>query len=233
MDGWREWGDQWGGVVKRDVLTSGEGLSKRDSTNQRDAFGKRAPHAVPIEVTVEPEFDEPTWEVRQPGTRKRRLDGRTRSILTMAAAAAVVVNAGAAWVYWQVTSAAPGHETAGASIALELRGRSDLNRHLLPGGTGNLTVTVTNDNDFPIKITSVTPGSGNIVADNERRDNGCRDATGVAMARTSFAVSWDVARNTVGAFTIPDGLRMAADANPACKGATFTVPVQVNGVGGG
>lgn len=243
--------------MKRDVLTSGSGTSegsgvsggsgttgdarksKRDlgndkwsATNRRDAFGKRTPQPVPIEMTVEPQIDEPTWEVRQPGTGKRRLDGRTRSILTMAAAAAVVVNAGAAWVYWQVT-AAPGHEVAGTMIALELRGHSDFNRQLLPGSTGNMTVTLTNDNDFPIRITSVAPGTGHIVADDEHREKGCREATGVTMTKPSFAVSWDVARNTIGAFTIPDGLRMAADAKPACRGATFTVPVQVNGVGGG
>jgi hypothetical protein len=223
--------------MKRDLLTSGSGQRnpaehKRAATNHRDAFGKRAPQQVPIEVTVQPEFDEPTWEVRQPGARKRRVDGRTRSILTMAAAAAVVVNAGAAWVYWQVTSSGPGQAPAGAAIALELRGRSDLNRQLLPGGVGNMTVTVTNDNNFPIRIVSVAPGSGNIVADNEHRDGGCRDATGVTMSRSSFPVSWEVARNTVGAYTIPAGLRMAAGANPACSGATFTVPVLVNGVGG-
>jgi hypothetical protein len=224
--------------MKRDLLTSGSGQrntpeNKRAATNHRDAFGKRAPQPAPIEVTVQPEFDEPTWEVRQPGSGKRRVDGRTRSILTMAAAAAVVVNAGAAWVYWQVTSSGPGRAAAGAAIALELRGRSDLNRQLLPGGTGNMTVTVTNDNDFPIRIVSVAPGNGNIVADNEHRDRGCRDATGVTMTRSSFPVSWEVARNTVGAYTIPAGLRMAAGANPTCAGATFTVPVQVNGVGGG
>jgi hypothetical protein len=208
-------------------------IDKRSTTNRRDAFGKRTPQPTPIEMTVEPQIDEPTWEVRRPGTGNRRLDGRTRSILTMAAAAAVVVNAGAAWVYWQVTASTPGHEAARTMIALELHGRSDFNRQLLPGSTGNMTVTLTNDNDFPIRITSVAPGTGNIVADDEHREKGCRDATGVTMTKPSVAVSWEVARNTIGAFTIPDGLRMAADANPACRGATFTVPVQVNGVGGG
>jgi hypothetical protein len=206
---------------------------KRSTTNRRDAFGMRTPQPAPIEMTVEPQIDEPTWEVRRPGTGKRRLDGRTRSTLIMAAAAAVVVNAGAAWVYWQVTASTPGHEVAGTTIALELRGRSDFNQQLLPGGTGNMTVTLTNDNDFPIRITSVAPGTGNVVADDEHREKGCRKATGVTMMKPSFAVSWEVARNTIGAFTIPDGLRMAADANPACRGATFIVPVQVNGVGAG
>jgi hypothetical protein len=225
--------------MKRDVLTSGagrskQGATKQDANPQRDAFGRRAPEPAPIEVTVEPEYDEPTWEVRQPGSKdKRRLDGRTRSILTMAATAAIVVNAGAAWVYWQVSTPGTSAGAAGSSIELELRGRSDLNLPLTPGSAGNMTVTLTNDNDFPIRITSVAPGRGNIVADDEHRDKGCRDGTGVSMTKASFTVSWDVTRNTIGAFTIPDGLRMTAGANPACKGATFTIPVQVSGVGGG
>jgi hypothetical protein len=114
---------------------------------------------------------------------------------------------------------------------MTLRGRSDLSRSLRPGGTGNLTVTLTNDNDFPIRITSVTPGPGNIIADDEHRDAGCLD-TGVSMTKTDFAVSWSVARNTIGAFTLPEGLRMSPHANQACEGATFTVPVRTSGFSG-
>jgi hypothetical protein len=204
--------------MKRDVLTAG-GESNT---------GKRPP----VEVTVRAaDIEEPTWEVRQPG-RKGRLDARTRSILSAAAVAAVVVNAGAAWAYWKVTASETASARAGTAVELTLRGRSDLNRPLQPGGTGNLTVTLTNDNDFPISITSVSPGPGNVVADDEHRDAGCRENTGVTLTKEAFAVSWDVARNTIGAFSIPDGLHMDQNANKACEGAIFTVPVQVSGISG-
>jgi hypothetical protein len=251
--------------MKRDVLTSRDGLFKREAaapseaatreaarpaatreaaaqrekaekraatrtSNLRDAFGQREPHVVPVEVTIEPACEEPTWEVFRPGG-KRRLDGRTRLVLTLAAVAAAAVNAGAAWMYWKVSGSEAAAERSGGTVVMALRGRSDLNRPLKPGRTGDLTVTVTNDKAFPIRITSVAPGPGNIVADDEHRDRGCKDATGVSMTRSSFAVSWEVARNTLGAYTIPDGLRMAADANPACEGAVFTVPVRVIGFG--
>ena len=209
-------------VMKRDVLTPHGQRSKLDGGSTR---------RPPIEVTVEPDMDEPTWEVRKPGGRGR-LDGRTRSILSAAAVAAIVVNAGAAWAYWKVTASETGMARAGTAVNLTLRGRSDLNRALLPGGTGNLTVTLTNDNDFPIRITSVSPGPGNVVADDEHREAGCRENTGVSLTKTAFEVSWEVAKNTIGAFSIPDGLRMEATAIRACQGATFTVPVQVSGVSG-
>jgi hypothetical protein len=180
-------------------------------------------------MVVEPDVDEPTWEVRHPHAGRRRLDGRTRSILTVAAAAAIVVNAGAAWAYWSITGSDTGRDSGGSAVELALRGRSDLNRPLTPGGTGNLTVTVTNDNDFPIRITSVTPGVGNIVADDEHRDKGCTGQV-ARITQKRFDVSWEVERNTIGAFTIPDGLIMQGGASPGCNGATFTVPVQASGV---
>src|SRR4051794_35779333 len=74
-----------------------------------------------------------------------RLDRRGRAILAAAAAVAVVVNAGAVWAYWGVTGSSTGL-SSGTGVQLTLRGRSDYNRPLTPGSTGNLVVTVTNDN---------------------------------------------------------------------------------------
>ncbi|GAA2614371.1 hypothetical protein [Paractinoplanes durhamensis] len=176
------------------------------------------------------DHEEPTWEIRHPTeVRRRRLDGRTRAILSAAAIIAVVVNAGAAWVYWRITGSETGHTSGGTAIVLALRARSDLNRPLTPGLNGNLTVTVTNDYDFPIRITAVTAGDGNIVADAEHRDAGCRDAR-VRFTRDRFLVSWEVPRNSIGAFTIPAALTMRADAAGACNGSMFTVPIQASGV---
>lgn len=214
--------------MKRDVLTARRGLSRREPERDRDT----EPEGPPIEVSVRPEYDEPTWEVRQPGTGRRRLDGRTRSILCAALAAAVVANAGVAWAYWKINGSRTSSAPAGTPVEMILRGRSDLNRPLTGDGTGNLTVTLTNDNDFPIRITSVSRAAGNVVADAEHRDAGCTDARGVAMARDSYSVSWEVARNTIGAFTIPDGLSMARNTSRSCWGATFTVPIRAVGVSG-
>ena len=185
-----------------------------------------------MHIELDPaDHEEPTWEVHRPGDRRRRrVDGRTRKILIAAAIGALVVNAGAAWTYWRITNSATGQAGDTGTVELALRARSDLNRPLRPGATGNLMVTVTNDNEFPIRITSVTPGVGNVVADDEHRDGGCR-VTEVSLAKAGFAVSWDVPRNTIGAFTIPGALSMRKSANPACLGAVFTVPVQASGRG--
>jgi hypothetical protein len=184
-----------------------------------------------MHIELDPaDHEEPTWEVRHPGApaRKKRLDRRTRMILGIAAAAAVVVNAGAAWAYWQITGSEVVHAADGPPIEMSLRARSDLNESLRPGATGNLIVTVTNDNSFPIKITSVT-GGGPIVADAEHEQAGCK-VTGVRLSRSDVKVLWEVGRNTIGAFNVPGGLSMSANSPAACRGATFTVPVRVSGV---
>jgi hypothetical protein len=199
---------------------------------RRDLLSGTSQHDDGKEIHIElaaADHEEPTWEVRPAGqSRRPRIDRRTRVILTAAAAAAIVVNAGAAWSYWHITQSRTGAASTGTAVELMLRARNDLNAQLTPGGTGNLTVTVTNEYDFPIRITAVTPGSGNVVADDEHRDAGCT-APAVSMTRPRFDVSWNVARNTVGAFTIPDGLFMSRSAQHACQGATYTVPVRATG----
>ncbi|GAA0541561.1 hypothetical protein GCM10010172_23660 [Paractinoplanes ferrugineus] len=172
------------------------------------------------------DHEEPTWEVRPGDQRRRRLDSHTRRILSAAAVAAVVVNAAAAWVYWRTTGSETGPPGSETSIELLLRARSDLNRPLLRGQAGALTVTVTNDYDFPIRITSVTPGAAKVAADAEHRNAGCR----VRVTRSHFPVSWEVPRNTIGAFTIPGALTMRTDSGRTCDGATFTVPLEAAGV---
>jgi hypothetical protein len=205
-------------MIRRDLLSA-----LRDDKSD-------TPPDLQIELTTA-DHEEPTWEVRPAGekTRRKRIDHRTRVILSVAAAAAVVVNAGAAWSYWRITQPDPSRATTGgAAVELTLRARNDLNRPLSPGGTSNLTVTVTNEYNFPIRITTVVPGSGNIVADDEHREAGCTNP-GVTITRPRFAVAWNVPRNTIGAFTIADGLTMSKNVSRACDGAVFTIPVQVSG----
>jgi len=197
-------------------------LSRRRATADRERTGH-------IELRPS-DHEEPTWEVRTPGDKRRRMDRRTRVILSVAAVAAVVVNAGAAWTYWRITGSQTGHWGAAATVEIALRARSDLNRPLIAGQTGNLTVTVTNDDDVPMRITSVTAGAGRVVADAEHREQGCVDP-GVGLTQDRFAVDWQVPRNTIGAFTLPGAVARAASSPAACTGAIFTVPIQAAGSG--
>lgn len=215
--------------MRRAVLT---GRDRRPSLERPRSRGIPADCVV---VGEPPSCEEPTGEALAgppaPTWWLGRLDPRSRSILVAAAIAAVIVNAGAAWAYWRISEPEAGRTAAGTVVELNLQGRSDLNKPLRPGDTGNLTVTVTNDHNVAIRIISVSPGVGNIIADDEHREAGCTN-TGVIVAHESVKVRWEVPRNTVGAFTVPDGLSMTADSDRACAGATFTVPVLVRGTAG-
>lgn len=159
----------------------------------------------------------------------RKLDRRSKVILSLAAAAAVLVNAGAAWAYWKVHGTGTAVAVAGSAVALELEGRSDGGSPLYPGGTADLTVTVDNPNNFRVRITALSPGTGDVTADADHRAAGCR-TTGVVMAKDALTVAWEVPANTAGVFTVPDGLRMTNSSDSACQGATFTIPVRATGV---
>ena len=189
------------------------------------ARGGRDWCAVPAEVRATGGL---RWTRPKPVTRRglRRLDRRTRAILIGAIVAAIVVNAGAAWSYWRITE--PGRRAASGPVELVLPARSASDRPLGPGQTGSLSVTLTNVYDFPIKITKVVPGGARAGADEAHRAAGCYPA-GVSLSRAVFDVQWRVPRNTIGAFTIPDALTMAADARPACAGATFMLPIRASG----
>ncbi|MBU2671037.1 hypothetical protein KOI35_46825 [Actinoplanes bogorensis] len=211
-------------MMRRDVLTQ---LREGGVLPVRDHHGTRMSD---MHIELDPsEHEEPTWEVRRaPGPgKKKRLDRRTRLILGVAAAMAVVVNAGAAWAYWRIT----GSEVAasdGAPVELTLRARSDLNKPLTPGSNGDLVVTLTNDNGFPVKITSLTAG-GVVTADDAHAQAGCK-ITGVQLSKPSFDVMWEVGANAIGAFKVRSGLTMRQGIAKACDGAVFTVPVRVHGV---
>ena len=91
--------------------------------------------------------------------------------------------------------------------------------------------------DLVIGIDSSTTASkavvwdraGRTVADDGHADGGCRD-TGVVVARSVQTVSWEVPKNSIGVFTLADGIRMTNQSDTACQGAVFTIPVQATGV---
>ena len=220
-------------MTRRDVLTnSGPGGAAHPP-----AGGGRPgdPGEVRIELTAA-DHEEPTWEVHRPGTPRRRFDRRARAILSAAAVAALLANAGAAWAYWRFTGPdappvqpAQSQQIAGEPFRVTLSGSSDPSRVLRPGRTGNLTVTVTNQHSVPIQITAIMPGTGPVLADDAHREAGCVSPR-VTVNRERFPVAWEVPRNTVGAFILPGALTMRAGGPAACRGAVFTVPVQAQAV---
>lgn len=201
--------------------------------NQRDTLsGFTESDSRPAShIELDPaDHEEPTWEVRQPG-RRRRFDRRARMILGAAAVAALLANAGAAWAYWRFNSP-PEEEpwqSAGVSVEVSITATSDPTRPLRAGTEGNLTVAVTNQHPAQVHIFSITAGPGRVVADEAHREAGCVNPR-VKLTQETFPVSWEVPKNTIGAFILPGALTMQPGGPAACQGATFTVPVRAKAV---
>ena len=148
-----------------------------------------------------------------------RLDRRGKLILGLAAAATVLVNTGVAVAYWKLGQGAADAAVAAPAIEVSVTGRLD-------GGTTDLTVTVANQNDFPVTIKGLS-AADEVTADAEHHDRGCR-ATSVVVLPEVLDFSWHVPANSVDRFTVTAGVRMTDGAGAACRGAVFIVPLQAD-----
>ncbi|MBW6433249.1 hypothetical protein KZ829_05760 [Actinoplanes hulinensis] len=153
---------------------------------------------------------------------------RTRSVLAVVATTALVAAGGAAWA-WSLGGSGTGSASAATVVELKLSARPDPKAPLRPGVVTDLSVTVRNDNLFPIRVTAIRPGSGPTQVDQAHRDAGCL-RSGVSLTRQGFGVSWRVPAGASRGFVISEAIQMTNDSDNACQGATFTVPLSAGGV---
>ncbi|MEV4277306.1 hypothetical protein [Actinoplanes xinjiangensis] len=153
---------------------------------------------------------------------------RARPLFAAIGAAVVLTAGGAAWAAWHITGSQSLSATATTSLDLRLVGRPSPNQPLFPGAQAGLTVTVHNDNPFPVVVTQIRPGNGSVTADAAHRDDGC-GTTGVALTKSAFPVTWSVPANGKASFGISKAIRMGNNSDSACQGATFTVPLAASG----
>ena len=88
---------------------------------------------------------------------------------------------------------------------------------------------MTNDNDYPVRITDVAFGSAAATTD-ERRAGRASDGRrrGARCTRTRPASRSTSARTRRATFDV-DGVHMGTGAANGCQGATFTIPVTLTG----
>lgn len=133
-----------------------------------------------------------------------------------------IVAAGIAWASWTASGSGSASAKADTSAPVTVVGATS-DGDLYPGGTGNLKMTVTNENDFAVTITGVT-ADGAVTAD----DEGCNAET-VAFADQD-ELDLSVEANGSQVITLPDSVSMASAANDDCQGASFDIPVEVQAV---
>jgi hypothetical protein len=148
-----------------------------------------------------------------------------RPLLIAACAGCLVagLGGGAAYAYFTGTGSGSGGASIGAleTVTLAVSSAAPVTP-LLPGGTGDATVAVTNPNGFAVTVTSAVR-SGTITADSGH--SGCT-TTGVTFTdQTALGVR--VPANSTIAVDLPAAVAMGASSSAGCQGATFSIPVTI------
>lgn len=95
---------------------------------------------------------------------------------------------------------------------------------LYPGATGDASISISNPNSYPVRVTSVA-ASGAIVSD---KGVACDASTGVTFTDQT-ALALDVAAGATTTFTLAGSVSMSNVSDNACQGAVFTIPVTLTG----
>jgi len=148
--------------------------------------------------------------------------------VALLAVPAVLIAVGIAIGAWNATGSGTGYAKAGTSSSLTLGDASGSTvADLYPGATGNVKITVTNPNSFPVSITSVSQtASTSITSD---KGSTCNASTGVTFT-TQSGLSLALGAGATSTFTLSGAVAMSNASANACQGAVFSIPVDVSAV---
>lgn len=157
--------------------------------------------------------------------RASTVDGRHRYAVALAGVLALLLG-GVAVAYWRGPGTGGASATTGTSLALTLSPGSTTTA-LLPGGSADVALTVSNPNTFAAKISALQlatgQGSGGYAVDGGH--SGCGLSV---LTYTASSTGWTVparsgATNGSLSIDLPAALAMSSSAASACQGATFSI----------
>ena len=152
-----------------------------------------------------------------------------RSAAVIAASALAIGGAGAAWAAWNLTGS--GSTSAKATNAQALTIDSVQVVGLSPGNKSDIKFTAKNPNAFPVQITGIT-----ITSIHSGTAATCADSNVVAQTFTLPAPAELTVDPAAGAvpgsknITVPDAIKMIAEAEDGCQGAVFSVKLHLDAV---
>lgn len=153
-----------------------------------------------------------------------RPDGRRWSILhafmlaagLIVASVATAIGSTAAFAYFTAGGTGSGAATTGTPTNVTISTGSVVGAgSLSPGGTGDLVITATNSNSYPVNITAMTIGSV----------TGCITPAVSVTTPSSGIFPFTIPANTSSPtrFVIPGALTMGTGASNDCQGQTLSV----------
>jgi hypothetical protein len=158
----------------------------------------------------------------------KKLLGKRRLIFAAVTVMALgIVSLG--YAAWTSSGNGTGFAKASTAQALTSVTATGVTAGLYPGATAALTLNLSNPNPYPVTITDVT-GNGTITADSSHSTCG-QDAThltGVTYT-DQHNLSIAVPANGTAQVTVPSSVHMSNASDNSCQGATFSIPVSLNG----
>jgi len=128
-----------------------------------------------------------------------------------------------AFAAWTSGGTGSGSAQATSAVALTTTAATT-SAQLFPGGSGDLKITVKNDNGYPVRVTDVV-GSSAITSD---KGSACDASTGVTFT-DQHTQALDIAANSSATFTLAGVTHMSNASDNSCQGAVFTIPVSLAG----
>ncbi len=155
--------------------------------------------------------------------------GPAVAVVALGLAAAAVAGTGTAYAYLRTTGTGSGSSVAASAYpsSVKLTTSATTTTTLLrPGGTGDVTVKITNPNSFDVQLTAInlTPGSATgciTPALSAVTPSGYTVGSGAATLPLSITAGSTVTVTVVGA------VQMGASSND-CQNVTLTVPATLN-----
>lgn len=144
---------------------------------------------------------------------------RRRFWLLICAVTALVVGLGGGSAYAYFTSSGSGSGSAtvaGAPNAVTIATNATSATPLQPGGTGDLVITATNPNNYPVQITAFSIGTV----------TGCTTPDVSLVSPSSDYLPFTIPKNASSErLVIVGSLTMGAGASNDCQGKSLTIPL--------
>ena len=168
---------------------------------------------------------------------------RKRRYAVIGVSVAILLVAGVAFAAWTASGSGSGSAQAITAQDLGTDAATPQSAQLYPGGTGDLEITITNPNPYPVRVTSVQFDSSSFVTSNQGAactDDPTNDpahVTGVTFdGYTADGVTnqyLDVpaasgATDGSATFTLTGTVSIDNTSDNGCQGAVFDIPVTLD-----
>jgi hypothetical protein len=153
-------------------------------------------------------------------TRKKRLIGAAMTFLVLGAV-------GLVYAAWTTNGSGSGFATAGnAQDLTTVDVTAATTGELYPNTDGTVTLQIHNPNPYPVIITDVTAGPGDVTASGGL---GTCDVTGVSFNDQHGLTIHIPANSDSDTVELKDAAHMSNESENGCQGALFTIPVVLSG----